>query len=208
MALVVLSKDLELVEVTYDGPKAQMIFYDEDNGIIRSVKFNKQSYDEATKKYIDDPEKAEKVETWCQEYFGLSFDELTGAIGQRKDVYVYDNFNSLFEVDQVDKFTADMLGDIFTTEIESIEDTGTKIAVRYRYDGKLLETKFRYADYVKALKKYLTDPKEKKIALEKFERKFKIPFEKKDELIGETIMVEVKKAGQWFWGEIKERKVK
>lgn len=209
MALKVLSKDLELVEVTYDGPKAEMIFYDEDNGIIRSVNFNKQSYDQATKKFVDDPEKAEKVEDWCQEFFGLSFDELTGAIGQRKDVYVYDGFNSLFEVDQVDKFTEEMLGDIFTTKIETIEDIGTKIAVRYKYDGKLLESKFQYAKYVEALKKFLTDPKEKDKAYEKFEKKFKVPFSQKDTLIGQSIMVEVKKAaGKWLYGEIKERKVK
>lgn len=209
MALVVLSKDLELVEVTYDGPKAVLVFYDEENGIIRTINFNKQSYDQATKKYIDDPEKAEKVEKWCQDYFEVSFDELTSAIGQRKDVYVYDNFSSLFEVDQVDKFTEDMQGEIFTTDIESIEDTGTKIAIRYKYDGKLFESKFQYAKYVEALKKFLTDPKDKEKAYEKFEKKFKVPFDKKDELIGESIMIEVKKAGgKWLYGEIKERRVK
>jgi len=62
---------------------------------------------------------------------------------------------------------------------------------------------------VEALKKYLTDPKDKEKAYEKFEKKFKVPFDKKDELIGESIMIEVKKAGgKWLYGEIKERRVK
>lgn len=209
MALEQVAKDLELVEVTYEGQKAVLTFLDREEGLIRKVNFNKQSYDEKTKKFIDDSEKSEKVETWCKEYFNVTFDTLTDAIGQQKDVYVYDGFNSLFEVAQIDKFSSDMEGDIFNTEIESIEDTGTKISIQYKYDDKLYESKFQYAKYVEALKEWFTDPNDKKKAFEKFEKKFGVPFEEKDGLIGKTIMIEVKKAGgKWMYGEIKQMKVK
>ncbi|MBS4750990.1 hypothetical protein KG091_07850 [Carnobacteriaceae bacterium zg-ZUI78] len=209
MALEKIAKELELVEVSYEGQKAVLTFLDREEGLIRKINFNKQSYDEKNKKFIDDVEKAEKVEAWCQEYFGTTFDTLTDAMGQNKDVYVYDGFNSLFEVAQIDKFSSEMEGDIFNTEIDSIEDTGTKISVQYYYEGKLYESKFQYAKYVETLKEWFTDPNDKKKAFEKFEKKFGVSFDEKESLIGKTIMVEVKKAGgKWLYGEIKQMKVK
>ena len=96
MALQELAKNLELVEVSYDGQKAVLTFLDEEAGLIRTINFNKQSYNNDTKKFVDDPEKAEKVEQWCNVYFNATFDTLTDVLGQRKDIYVYDRFNSLF----------------------------------------------------------------------------------------------------------------
>lgn len=209
MALQELAKNLELVEVSYDGQKAVLTFLDEEAGLIRTINFNKQSYNNDTKKFVDDPEKAEKVEQWCNVYFNATFDTLTDVLGQRKDIYVYDGFNSLFEVAQIDKFEPEQEGDIFNTVIDEIEDTGTKISVKYSYEGKTYESKFQYAKYVETLKKWLTDPNAKDKAFEKFEKKFNVPFSQKDELIGVSIMVEVKKAGgKWLYGEIKQLKSK
>ena len=207
MALKELSKDLELVEVEYKDQKATMTFLDSDKGLIREVNFNKQSWDNQKGGYVDDPDKAEKVEKWCKDIFGLTFDTLTNAIGKTKDVYVYDNFNSLFEVSQVDKFDMDMVGEIISTEIDSIEDTGTKISIKYEYDGKLYESKINYGKYVDSLKKWLVDPNNKEKAMEKFEKNYGVPFERKDEVIGKPIMVEVKKAfGKFTYGEVKKLK--
>src|SRR4051812_42383017 len=107
-----LLEQLELVDVTFEDVKATLVFLDEDKGEIREVGFNKKSYDNDSSKFIDDPAKAEKVEGWCQEYFGLTFDRLAEAIGERKDIYAYDRFNSLFEVEMVEKFTKDEAGQI------------------------------------------------------------------------------------------------
>jgi hypothetical protein len=91
-----LKEQLEIVDVVFeDNKKATIIFLDEEHGEIREVNFNKQKYDQDTKKFVDDVEKAEQVEKWCDEHFGLKFDALAHAIGEKKDVYCYDNFNSV-----------------------------------------------------------------------------------------------------------------
>ena len=107
-----LLEQLELVDVQFEdnNKKCVLVFLDENKGEIREVNFNQQSYDQGTKKFIDDPEKAAKVAEWCEEYFGLPFERLAEAIGERKDIHCYDNFNSLFEVKIPTKFDEDMLG--------------------------------------------------------------------------------------------------
>lgn len=207
MALQELAKDLELVAVEYDqgGQKAVLTFLDADQGFIRDVNFNKQSYDNDASKFVDDPEKAEKVEKWCQDYFKLTFDKLSEAIGQKKDIYVYDGFNSLFEVAQVDKFPKEWVGQIFTTTIDSVEDTGQRISIKYTIEDKLLETKLQYSDYVESLKQWFVNPQKKEKQFAKFEERYGIPFEEKDKLVGKTVMVEVKLAFKKFpYGEIKK----
>lgn len=202
-------KKLELVEVKYDGPKAVLVFLDKEEGLIRQVKFNKQVYDRTAKKWVDDEKKAEQVETWCRDLLGVTFDTLSQAIGSKKDVYIYDQFNSLYEVQLTDKFEESMLGDILIAKIESIEDTGTKISVKYQYEEKLYESKFQYASYIESLKEWFVDPNDRQSAYAKFEERFSIPFDRKDELIGEPITIEVKKAGgKWLYGDMKKRKVK
>ncbi|MFW5411601.1 hypothetical protein [Aerococcus urinaeequi] len=207
MALQELAKDLELVAVEYGqgSQKATMTFLDQDKGIIREVNFNKQSYDNEKSTFIDDPEKAEKVEKWCQDYFNLTFDKLTEAIGQTKDIYVYDGFNSLFEVTQVDKFPKEWVGQIFTTQVESVEDTGQRISIKYTIEDKLLETKLQYSSYVENLKQWFVDPQKKEKQFAKFEERYGVPFSEKDKLVGKDVMVEVKLAFKKFpYGEIKK----
>lgn len=207
MALQELAKDLELVAVEYDqgGQKAVLTFLDAEQGFIRDVNFNKQNYDQDAGKFVDDPEKAERVEKWCQDFFGLTFDKLTDAIGEKKDVYVYDGFNSLFESTQVDKFPKEWVGQIFNTTIESVEDTGQRISIKYKIEDKLLETKLQYSEYVEALKKWFVNPQKKEKQFAKFEERYGIPFEEKDKLVGKDVMVEVKLAFKKFpYGEIKK----
>lgn len=207
MALQELSKDLELVAVEYNDTKkkATLTFLDADHGIIREINFNKQNYNNDTHKYYDDPEKAEKVEKWCDELFNVTFETLTDAIGTTKDVYVYDGFNSLFEVTQVEKFPKDWEGQIFPTKIDSVEDTGQRISIKYTIEDKTFETKLQYSKYMEALKQWFVDPQKKQKQLEKFENQYGVPFAEKDRLIGKDIMVEVKVAFQKFpYGEIKK----
>ena len=207
MALQELAKDLELVAVEYDqgGQKAVLTFLDAEQGFIRDVNFNKQNYDQDAGKFVDDPEKAEKVEKWCQDYFKLPFDKLSEAIGEKRDVYVYSGFNSLFEATQVDKFPKEWVGQIFTTTIESVEDTGQRISIKYTIEDKLLETKLQYSDYVESLKQWFVNPQKKEKQFAKFEERYGIPFEEKDKLVGKEGMVEVKLAFKKFpFGDIKK----
>ena len=198
-------EQLELVDVIIeDNKKATLVFLHEERGEIREVNFNKQVYDQTTKKFVDDAEKAQKAEEWAQEYFGLDFEQLAQAIGERKDVYCYDNFNSLFEVQQITKFEEDMLGQVFEVEVTNAFDDGKKIAIQFEYEGNLYESKMQYADYVEAKKEWFINPIKQKKQYEKFENKFQMPVTEVENMIGKNVLVEVKKAmGKWIYTEVK-----
>lgn len=200
-----LLKNLELVNVEYEneGQKAILTFLDEERGEVRTVNFNKQVY--ADGKYINDQAKEQKVESWCAEYFDTSFDKLQKAIGTRHDIYAYDNFNSLFEVEIVEKFTSDQVGEFFQTEISEIVVDSNAIRIRFPYDGGTYESKMTYAVYMEDMKRWFVDPLKKKKVFDKFAEKFHCTVENNQELIGKQINVEVKSAfGKFPYADIKK----
>lgn len=197
-------ENLELVDVTFEDKKAVLVFLDEERGEIREVNFNKQSFDNDANKFVDDPEKAAKVEAWCEEHFGLPFDRLAEAIGERRDIYAYDRFNSLFEVKMVSKFDKDYVGQIMEVEVTAVEDDGIKISIQFDYEGDTYESKMTYADYLEVKKQWFVNPQKQKKQYEKFEEKFGISIENKDELVGQKVMVEIKLAfGKFVYVDIK-----
>jgi hypothetical protein len=199
-----LLEQLELVDVIFDDKKATLVFLDESRGEIREVNFNKQKFDQDSKKFVDDDEKAAQVEEWCEEHFTLPFDRLAEAIGERKNVYCYDTFNSLFPVKVITKFDEDMLGQIFETECVHAEDDGKKISIQFEYEGNLYESKMQYADYLDARKEWFINPVKRKKQYEKFEEKFGLLVGEIEQMIGKTIMIEVKKAmGKYIYSEVK-----
>lgn len=200
-----LRKQLELVEVDYENEnkKAVMTFLDKERKEVRVVNFNKQAYTNG--KYVDDPEKAEKVDEWCQKYFGTTFAMLPECVGTKHDVYVYTNFNSLWECDIVEKFTADMEGQIYQTKVKEIIVDDYFIRIRFDIDGKTYESKMTFGKYMDNLKAWFVDPQKKTNAYKKFEDKYGVPVEEKDKLIGHDLMVEVKSAfGTNYYGDIKK----
>ena len=199
-------ENLELIEVRYtdDKKKATLTFLDEENGEVREINFNKQSWDDKTGGFTDDEEKAAKVDEWSQEYFGLDFLQLPKAVGETKDVYAYDNFNSLWEMQIVQKFGDDMLGQIIQVPCTEIIDDGTAIRIRFEYEGKTYESKMSYADYLEVKKAWFVNPQKQTRQYAKFEQKFHIPIENMEDLVGKTLMVEVKKAmGKYIYNEVK-----
>lgn len=199
-----LRQGLEMVDVEYDGKKAVMTFLDQERQEVRIVNFNKQSYDNDANKFVDDPEKEEKVEEWCQKYFDTTFDKLVDRIGCKQDVYVYEKFNSLWECQQIQKFKAEQLGQIYQTTISEIVQDGYSIRIRYDIDGDIYESKMTYGEYIESMKKWFVDPQKKTAVLEKFKKKFGKSIEEKDELIGLDLIVEVKCAfKKFYYGDIK-----
>jgi hypothetical protein len=200
-----LLEQLELVDVIFeDNKKATLVFLDSERGEIREVNFNKQVYNQDTKKFVDDAEKAQKCEEWAEEHFELPFDRLAEAIGEKRDVYCYDNFNSLFPVKMVTKFEDDMLGQMLYVDCVDAFDDGKKIAIQFEYEGNLYESKMQYADYVEARKEWFINPIKQKKQYDKFKEKFQIDVENVAELIGKPITVEVKKAmGKYMYSEVK-----
>ena len=202
-----LLKNLELVAVDYEnsGKKAVMTFLDAEREEVRRVNFNLQSYDTAKSVFVDDPEKVKKVAEWCDTYFGCTFDNLGSQIGVRKDVYAYENFNSLWETDIVAKFTDDEVGEFFQTVIDEITDDGNAIRIKYQHNGQTYESKMMYATWVDTLQKFLVDPQKKQSTYKKFKDKFLTDIADKDKLIGHQINVEVKSAfGKYPYGDIKK----
>ena len=199
-----LREKLELVDVEYDGKKAIMTFLDKERSEVRVVNFNKQSYDDTANKFVDDPEKEQKVEEWCDKYFETTFDKLQDKIGSFHDVYVYEKFNSLWECQTVEKFKADQLGKIYQTTIKEITQDGFSIRIRYDIDGNTYGSKMTYGEYIENLKQWFVDPQKKASVLEKFKKKFGVSIENKDELIGMDLIVEVKCAfKKYYYGDIK-----
>ena len=201
-----LLKQLELVEVTYenDSKKAVMTFLDREHGEIRNVNFNRQSYDNTKNTFVDDPDKAKKVDEWCEKYFNLPFDQLTKALGTKHDVYAYDTFNSLFECDIVEKFDKSRVGEILNTTIKEIVVDNYSIRIRFTDDGKTYESKMSYGKYLEQTKEWFVDPLKKQQIYKKFEEKFGLPIERANELVGHQVIVEVKTAfNKFIYAEIK-----
>lgn len=200
-----LREKLELVSVEYesDGKKAVMTFLDRERKEVRVVNFNKQIYKDG--KYVEDPAKAELVEKWCNDIFGSTFDDLDKCLGAKKDVYVYDKFNSLWEVEQIAKFTPEMKGQIYQTEVKEIILDDYFIRIRYEIDGEVYESKQTFGVYLEATKEWFIDPQKKEKEYQKFEDKYHCTVDNREQLIGHPLMVEVKSAfGTHLYGDIKK----
>lgn len=200
-----LIRNCELVKAEIvNGKRCEMKFYDKENDVLRTVKFNRQSWDPSKGAFVDDPDKESKCEEWTQTYFGCSFDEIPSRTGALKDVYVYDNFNSLWESEEVERpkrFTAPIRSIINTTIEDVVIDT-IGIHVLYRYKGDLYESKYTCAEYIKSMKKWIPDPDLKERKYKRFRDIFGCDPEDKDYLIGKMIQVQVKKAFDSYYGEI------
>ncbi|SEN20405.1 hypothetical protein [Paenibacillus sp. OV219] len=186
-------EQLELVEVGYNDAKVTLTFLDKEQGEIREVSFNKKAYDKETSKFVADAEKEAKVEEALQKHFELSFDHMEAAVGQKRDIYCYEKFNSLEEsnVRDIAKFTADDVGQILSgviTEV-ALEDEGIRIFVEY--EGATYRNNMGYSKKVGDT--YFVDPLKKPKQLAKFEEKFGVKAEDGADLIGKTVMFEVKK---------------
>jgi len=187
-----------------NGTRLEMKFYDQENDVLRTVKFNKQSYDREKGQFVDDPEKEQKCEEWSQKYFGCSFDEVPEQVGVCRDVYVYDNFCSLWEAEDTQwakRFDAPVKG-IIKTKIENIYKDQIGIHVEYLYNGELYESKYTCAEYIKDLKKWVRDPEREERALKRFRDIFGVDLADAKNVIGAEIQVQVKKAFTSYYGEI------
>lgn len=187
-----------------NGTRLEMKFYDSKNDVLRTVKFNRQTYDREKGQFVDDPEKAQKCEEWAQKYFGCSFDEVPEQIGVSRDIYVYENFCSLWESEETKrakKFDTPVKG-IIKTCIESVYVDNIGIHVEYLYNGELYESKYTCAEFIKDMNKWVRDPEREARAKKRFKEIFGKDLDHREELIGTEIQVQVKKAFSSYYGEI------
>ena len=170
-----------------NGTRLEMKFYDAKNDLLRTVKFNKQNYDRENGKFVDDPEKAQKCEEWSQKYFGCSFDEVPEQVGVSRDIYVYDNFCSLWETEETQRAKRfdGPVKSLIKTQIENIYLDNVGIHVEYKYNDEIYETKYTTSEYIKDLKKWVRDPDREARAYKRFKDIYGVEFSQKDELAGQ-----------------------
>lgn len=183
----------ELVEATIEKDKLVMVFLDADAGEIREVNFNKNVYNKDTDSWSYDEEKAQKVEEWAQEHFGVSFNEIPAQVGVTKTVYCYDKFNSLFQVEQIAKFDEDMVGQILNGTIKEVklEEEGIRIFVEY--EDEVYRSNMGFTKQIGG--KWYQDPIKKGKQIEKFKTKFDVDPSDASAIYGKGVMFEVKKMG-------------
>lgn len=198
--------DLELIEVerSDDKQRATLTFLDEEHGEVREVTYSRQSFDPDKKEWYDDPEKAKKADEWAQEYFKTSYDTLEESIGSRHKIFAYDNFASMYHVDQVAHFEEDMVGQIVQAKVSGVVDNGAKIVIQFEYEGDIYASNMTYSRYLEVQKKWFPNPQLKTKKYADFLKKFHVPVSEADKLIGKNIMVEVKRAfGKFIYADIK-----
>lgn len=202
-----MKENLELVDVELDSKKAVLTFLDAANAVIHTVNWNKQVYE--NNKWVDSAEKSEKVDGWARDYFGCEYSELPSKVGITATVYVYDNYCSMWESNSTTKFTADMKGEIYQTEIKDILVEDFFIKIQYEIDGKTYESKQTLGKYLENVKRWYKDPQKEVKEKAKFEDKYGVPVEEAATLIGLPIIVECKSAfGEHYYGDIKKPKRK
>ena len=200
-----IAKNCELIKAAIvNDTRLEMKWFDPEAEQLITVKFNRQSWDKATGQFIDDEEKAAKCEEWTQEYLGCSFDEAPNVSGIVHDVYCYENFNSLWEVEEINrpkKFEGPVKK-IIKTNIESIYTDNVGIHVTYKYNDELYESKYATSEWIESMRKFVPDVEKTKRANRRFRDTFGVDPDDADSLIGAEIQVQVKKAFTSYYGEI------
>ena len=203
-----LKKDLLLVEVELtDGISVVFRFLNEDEGLLYEVTWNFRKFDPDNKKWVTSPEQEEKVAQWADEYFGVVVADLAnlGDANIYKDVYHYDTFNSLWEIQRTEKMPKDRVGEIFTVTITDVEETSKGFLPKFEEEGKTYGISgFDTSTFLKGQNKFFKDPVKEEKAKEKFLDRFGISLEDKDLLVGEEVMVEIKQTGIYTWIEGKQ----
>lgn len=199
-------ENAKLVEVNYseNGKQATLLLLDSKLGEIHEIRLNKQAYDSNTNKWRDDEAKAQKIEALCVEVLGVEFKDLSKCVGNEYTIYCYEKFCSFKEVNEIAKFTEDMAGFLYSTEISEVVVDDIAIRIHYLIDGKTYETKHTYAKYLESMKQWFVNPQDKAVKFEKFKEKYGVSVEDKDKLIGHPITVEVRKSFSSYYGDIKK----
>lgn len=190
---------LELVSVQDSPEKVTMIFLDDEHGEIHNIIWRKQKFNSQTQEYEEDESKLDQVKGWAEQYFGLPLENLYDAIGTKMDVYAYDTFDSLWESDKKFDPKTDV-NQVFNTTIKSIDLKEDGITIHYEWKGDTYGSNMKFTEQFNG--KFYPNPQKRARQLRKFEEKFHTSIDNKDDLIGDSIMVTVRKVGKYAYGDI------
>lgn len=189
----------EIVDVENNNDSIKFTCLEREKQTVVEVKWHKGFFDSALRKIVPDDTKIEQVNEWCKEYFKLDLNTIHKAEGKKIDVYVYDTYCSFWKTDA--RFKKEDKGKHFETVIDSVDLNNDAIVIRYKWNGETYKTNYRFTQRVGD--NYFINPQKKRRQFDKFEEKFGLPIERRDEIVGMPIKVEVNLAfGAYAYGEI------
>lgn len=182
---------LQCVDVTTKDKGVELTFLKDAS--VRIVKLNRQKYDEAGKKYVNDPEQEERYAKNIKEYLGVEPEDIAEVLDKEFDVWETENYCALWEPKELKKFDESWIGQILTAEITAVQEFEAKAQIVLQFEGEEYGSNINYGSYIPSLKKSLVDPQKKSNQMKKFKDKFNVEFEDRDTLVGTDVMIEVKK---------------
>lgn len=184
---------LQLVELEVTPQGVELTFFHEKEGTIRQVNIRKQKFDDKTKKYVNDEQQLERYFENLKTYFGTDDEtKLVESVGKEFDVWESENYCSLYEPQTLKKFGADYIGQLLQADIVEFREYDSKTVVVLEYDGENYGSNINYGNYIASLGKTLPNPQRKAKQMENFYKKFHVHFNDKEQLVGTTVMIEVK----------------
>jgi len=190
-------RKLEVFKVEMNEAKtdAVILCVDREANNMFEPRLSKTKYDEASGTYKPDAGMAEFTEKICQEVFGCAFEDLASKIGEKVDVYVYDDKSSFYPMKsypKTDVIPTDLVGKIKKGIITDIlqDDKGTIVYIEY--EGMKFKQNFIWAKYDMDTSTWFIIPTQKPKKAAKFVGTFGVTMENAPKLIGKEIMFEAK----------------
>lgn len=228
-------ENLKVVDILREGDKATIVALSEENTVYQTA-LSKSKFNNETKKFVKDESKAEFVENLCMEIFGVPFDDIesvvTEDIEEAKTVtmYYYDSedrggdspLTLLYEINIVKELKGQPITQelikkykgLINGKIVDVNPTEQKLEVAILFDGETepVIKKYRFYNYVSALKKFFYDESKAVRSIDKINDTFNLDieshtdFDKMLSIIDTEVTCQFQKAGNNDYVEILEVK--
>lgn len=187
--------NLEIVEVKEDDVALELLFFNETAGEVHTVRVKKQKYDEAKHTYVKDDETYQRYEETLADTLKVAPTDVESLVGQSFDVWDAGNYCALWDSKTYSKFSEEDIGQILNADVVEIQVQDSKAVIVLDVDGEQYASNINWGNWVQSLNKSLPDPQRREKQQAKFETKFGIKWDNRDELIGKTVLIEVRKNG-------------
>lgn len=187
--------NLEIVEVKQDDVALELLFFNEEAGEVHTVRVKKQKYDEAKHAYVKDDETYKRYEETLADTLKVAPEDVDTLVGQSFDVWDAGNYCALWDSKTFSKFSEEDIGQILNADVVEIQVQDSKAVIVLDVDGEQYASNINWGNWVQSLNKSLPDPQRREKQQAKFETKFGIKWDNRDELIGKTVLIEVRKNG-------------
>ena len=187
--------NLEIVEVKEDDVALELLFFNEAAGEVHMVRVKKQKYDESKHAYVKDDDTLAQYEMNLRDVLDIEPTEVESLVGKSFDVWDAGTYCALWDSKSYSKFSEEDIGQILNADVVEIQVQDSKAVIILDVDGEQYGSNINWGNWVQSLNKSLPDPQRREKQQAKFETKFGIKWDNRDELIGKTVLIEVRKNG-------------